>query len=172
MKLSFVLWLASILPQPAADPLCLATTVYLEARDQSALGQRAVAEVALRRRDSGQWGESVCEVVTARKQFAPTIVNPGLRMKNLKAWERAVQVAFQAQQDWQLPAGERREVVPGASHFAALELANPAWATAPQVATIGDHTFFRVQRLTPPAQPPVPTLVMASGPSTTQRMAP
>lgn len=172
MKLSFVLWLASILPQPAADPLCLATTVYLEARDQSALGQRAVAEVALRRRDSGQWGESVCEVVTARKQFAPTIVNPGLRMKNIKAWERAVQVAFEAQADWQLPPGERNEVVPGASHFAALALANPNWATYPQVATIGDHTFFRVQRLTPPKAAPVPTISVAALPSATQRMAP
>ncbi|MFY2762518.1 cell wall hydrolase [Arenimonas sp. MALMAid1274] len=151
MKLSFILWLASILPQPAADPLCLATTVYLEARDQSELGQRAVAEVALRRRDSGQWGESVCDVVTARKQFAPTIVNPGLRMRNLEAWEKAVQVAFQTQSDWQLPPGQRNEVVPGASHFAALGIASPAWASAPRVATIGDHTFFRVQRLTPPA---------------------
>jgi len=46
MKLSFLMWLASFLPQSAADPLCLATTVYLEARDQSQLGQRAVAEVA------------------------------------------------------------------------------------------------------------------------------
>jgi spore germination cell wall hydrolase CwlJ-like protein len=164
MKLSFILWLASILPQPAADPLCLATTVYLEARNQSELGQRAVAEVALRRRDSGQWGESVCEVVTARKQFAPTIVHPGLRMKNLEAWEKAVEIAFQAQQDWQLPAGERTEVVPGASHFAALDLANPNWATYPQVATIGDHTFFRVQRLTPPAA----TATTAQG----QRLAP
>lgn len=150
MKLSFLLWLASILPQPAADPLCLATTLYLEARDQGELGQRAVAEVALRRRDSGQWGESLCDVVTARKQFAPTIVNPGLRLRNLKAWEQAVQVAFQAQEDWRLPVGERNEVVPGASHFAALDIASPAWASAPRVATIGDHTFFRVQRLTPP----------------------
>lgn len=150
MKLSFILWLAQILPQPAADPLCLATTVYLEARNQSELGQRAVAEVALRRQESGRWGESVCEVVTARKQFAPTLVNPGLRVKNLAAWERAVHIAFEAQRDWRQPPGERREVVPGASHFAALDLANPAWATAPQVATIGDHTFFRVQRLSPP----------------------
>ncbi len=165
MKLSFILWLASILPQPAADPLCLATTIYLEARNQTELGQRAVAEVALRRRDSGQWGESVCEVVTARKQFAPTIVNPGLRMKSLKAWETAVQVAFQAQHDWTLPVGERNEVVPGASHFAALDLANPAWATAPRVATIGDHTFFRVQRLTPPT-------AAAPGPAPGQRLAP
>lgn len=56
MELSFLMWLASLLPPAQAEPLCLATTVYLEARDQSELGQRAVAEVALRRRDSGQWG--------------------------------------------------------------------------------------------------------------------
>lgn len=171
MKLSFILWLAQILPQPAADPLCLATTVYLEARNQSELGQRAVAEVALRRRDSGQWGSTVCEVVTARKQFAPTLVHPGLRMRNLEAWEQAVQVAFQAQADWRLPPGQRREVVPGASHFAALHLANPAWANAPQVATIGDHTFFRVQRLAPVRPAPVATVAAApiAGP---QRMSP
>lgn len=169
MKLSFVLWLAQVLPQPAADPLCLATTIYLEARNQSELGQRAVAEVALRRRDSGKWGESVCEVVTARKQFAPTLVNPGLRMKNLKAWEQAVRVAFETQHDWRQPVGERNEVVPGASHFAALDLANPAWATAPRVATIGDHTFFRVQRLTPPA---VQVANVTAPSAQTQRLAP
>jgi spore germination cell wall hydrolase CwlJ-like protein len=168
MKLSFILWLVQILPQPAADPLCLATTVYLEARDQSELGQRAVAEVALRRRDSGLWGESVCEVVTARHQFAPTIVNPGMRLKSLEAWEAAVKVAFEAQQDWALPAGQRTEVVPGASHFAALDLANPSWATSPRVATIGDHTFFRVQRLTPLAPEPAASVTLASG----QRLAP
>ena len=150
MKLSFLLWLAQILPQPAADPLCLATTVYLEARDQSELGQRAVAEVALRRQESGRWGGSVCEVVTARRQFAPGIVHPGLRVKNMQAWERAVRIAFETRHDWQRPPGERREVVPGASHFAALSIASPAWRAAPRVATIGDHTFFRVQNLTPP----------------------
>lgn len=167
MKLSFILWLAQILPQPAADPLCLATTVYLEARDQSELGQRAVAEVALRRRDSGQWGQSACDVVTARRQFAPTIVNPGMRIGNLKAWEAAVNVAFEAQHDWTLPAGERNEVVPGASHFAALDLASPAWASSPRVATIGDHTFFRVQRLAPAATA-AGTVTLASN----QRLAP
>ena len=39
------------------------------------------AEVALRRLDSGLWGDSMCEVVTARKQFAPTIVAPGTRLR-------------------------------------------------------------------------------------------
>jgi hypothetical protein len=44
-------------------------------------------------------------------------------------------------------ARKRREVVPGASHFAAMRIANPSWASYPQVATIDDHTFFRVNRL-------------------------
>ena len=68
MKLAWILWLSSnVLPQPAADSLCLSTTVYLEARDQSVRGQQAVAEVALRRRDSGLWVRNTCQVVTERK---------------------------------------------------------------------------------------------------------
>lgn len=60
MKLVWILWLSHVLPQPAADSLCLSTTVYLEARDQTLRGQQAVAEVALRRLDSGLWGDSMC----------------------------------------------------------------------------------------------------------------
>jgi len=147
MKLSFLMWLASFLPQSAADPLCLATTVYLEARDQSQLGQRAVAEVALRRKEDGRWGGSVCEVVTAPKQFAPTLVNPNMRLGSLQAWQRAVDVAFEAQKDWQQPIATRHEIVPGASHFAALDRAQPIWRNYPTVATIGSHTFYRVDHL-------------------------
>ena len=147
MKLSFLLWLASVLPQPAADPLCLAATVYLEARDQSVTGQRAVAEVALRRQADGRWGDSVCEVVTAPKQFAPSLVNPNLRLGSVEAWQQAVDVAFRSQQEWQQPAAQRQELVPGASHFAAT-YASPTWASYPMVARIGDHRFYRVDRLT------------------------
>jgi spore germination cell wall hydrolase CwlJ-like protein len=148
MQLSFLLWIASVLPQPAADPLCLATTVYLEARDQSELGQRAVAEVALRRQENGRWGDSVCEVVTARKQFAPTLVSANTEVGgDIEAWTRAINVTLAAQKDWQQPLGQRNEVVPGASHFVALGLAQPSWRNSPLVATIGDHTFLKVDRL-------------------------
>ena len=149
MKLIWILWLSQFLPQPAADSLCLSTTVYLEARDQTVRGQEAVAEVALRRRDSGIWGNDVCKVVTARKQFAPGIVSPNTRLSNTEAWANAVTVALESERNWALPAGERREVVPGASHFAATAIASPSWRTAYQVATIGDHTFFKVQSLKP-----------------------
>lgn len=151
MKLAWILWLSQLLPQPAADSLCLSTTVYLEARDQTLRGQQAVAEVALRRLDSGLWGDSMCKVVTARRQFAPTIVAPGTQLGNADAWQEAMTVAFDAERNWALPVGERKEIVPGASHFAALSIANPSWRNAYQVATIGDHTFYRVQKLKPRA---------------------
>jgi len=149
MKLAWILWLASVLPPQTADSLCLSTTLYLEARDQSERGQQAVAEVALRRRDSGIWGSSVCEVVTARKQFAPSLVSPNTRVNNTEAWAESVTIALEAQRNWDLPPGERQEIVPDASHFVALALAQPSWRNAYQVATIGDHTFLKVQNLAP-----------------------
>lgn len=149
MKLAWILWLASVLPPQAADSLCLSTTVYLEARDQSVRGQQAVAEVALRREESGLWGDSMCDVVTARKQFAPTIVSPRTRLSNTEAWAQAVSIAIESERNWSLPPGERKEIVPGASHFLAHAIAAPSWRNAYQVATIGDHTFLRVQRLKP-----------------------
>ncbi|MNI50080.1 Cell Wall Hydrolase [compost metagenome] len=91
----------------------------------------------------------MCQVVTARKQFAPTIVSPGTQLGNDAAWSEAMDVAFDAERNWALPAGERREIVPGASHFAALAIASPNWRNAYQVATIGDHTFYKVQNLKP-----------------------
>jgi spore germination cell wall hydrolase CwlJ-like protein len=33
------------------------------------------------------------------------------------------------------------------SHFAARSLANPTWSSYPEVAKIGDHTFYKVDRL-------------------------
>lgn len=147
MKLAWILWLANVMPQPAADQLCLATTIYLEARNQSPLGQRAVAEVALRRLEKGAWGKNLCDVVTAPKQFAPTLVSPNYRLINLKAWNRAVEVAMQSRSDWSVPYPLRKQVVPGADHFVALGIANPAWARGEPVATIGDHTFYKVTRL-------------------------
>ena len=149
MTLGWILWFATLLPQPAADSLCLGTTVYLEARNQSVLGQQAVAEVALRRQDSGLWGDSMCEVVTARKQFAPGIVSPRMRLSNSRAWVHSLKLAVESERNWALPPGRREELVPGASHFLAHNLASPNWRNAPQVAVIDDHTFLRVQNLTP-----------------------
>ena len=142
MKLAWLLWLSSMLPQPQADQICLATTVYLEARDQPVLGQRAVAEVALRRLDTGHHGDSVCAVVRAPGQFAPSMMPGGYQLDDPGAFATANQVAARALSDWALPPRLRRQVVPGAKYFIAYANTNPNWVRGDPVATIGAHAFY------------------------------
>lgn len=144
MKLAFVLWLASISPQPIADHICLATTVYLEARSEPVAGQRAVAEVALRRRDSGRWGNSVCDVVQAPWQFATGTGSPDRELKNPQAWKRAWLIAASTLEMWSRPRSERNPVVPHANSFVATDIVTPYWVKGPPLATIGAHSFYRV----------------------------
>jgi len=146
MKLSLLLWVASFLPQPVSDQVCLATTVYLEARDQPMRGQIAVAEVALRRYEAQRRRESICEVVKKPKQFALTLVPPDTQVRNLRAWSKAWHVATDTIRLWQLPHPMRTQVVPGADHFYASNIAKPVWAIGEPLATIGDHAFYRVRR--------------------------
>lgn len=142
MKVGLILWLASLLPQPTADRMCLATTIYLEARSESALGQAAVAEVALRRRESGQWGESLCSVLTAKGQFALSTTSQNYNVDEMPAWQNAWTVAGVAIGIWSLPPKLRVALVPGADHFFATSIAPPNWAKGAPLATIGDHRFY------------------------------
>lgn len=145
MKLEWILWLASLLPQPLADRTCLATTVYLEARSEPTLGQRAVAEVAMRRRASRRWGDSVCAVVNAKGQFAPSLVSKRFVLRNPRAWNKAWAIAGEAMHNWSLPVAQRKLVVPQADHFFAQNIISPpAWGDSRIVAVIGGHSFVRV----------------------------
>jgi spore germination cell wall hydrolase CwlJ-like protein len=144
MKLAFLLWMASILPQPAADQICLASTIYLEARSESPRGQMAVAEVALRRRERGRWGTDVCGVVKAPGQFALSRTSRNFVFDTPRAWEEAWEIAGRALDIWSLPRGKRTFVVPHADHFVAIDSASPAWIKGPPLATIGAHSFYRI----------------------------
>ena len=141
MNFSLLLWLTTIMPQPVADHACLATTVYLEARSESTNGQMAVAEVALRRRDRGTWGDTLCKVVTAPHQFATSTTPGSFAITNLEAYQKAWTVAGRSIQNWQLPAAQRRVLVPHADHFATVA-AVPAWSLKRPSMTIGDHAFY------------------------------
>lgn len=144
MKLGFLLWMASILPQPASDQICLAATVYLEARSETPRGQMAVAEVALRRRETGRWGDDVCSVVEARDQFALSRTSRNYNLKSPKAWTKAWTVAGRALDMWSLPPSERTFVVPNADHFVAADSISPNWIKGPPLTTIGAHNFYRI----------------------------
>ncbi len=141
MNLALLLWLTTLMPQPVADHTCLATTVYLEARSQSTTGQMAVAEVALRRRDRGRWGDTMCEVVTAPHQFATSTTPGAFAITNLQAYQKAWEVAGQSIENWQLPTSERRVLVPHADHFATVASV-PSWSLKHSSTTIGDHAFY------------------------------
>jgi len=143
MKLSMLLWLTSLMPQPVADQACLATTVYLEARSEPMNGQLAVAEVAMRRRDRGNWGGTVCEVVSAPHQFAITTTPGSFDVSNIDAFHKAWQIAGKSIQNWQLPVAQRKMVVPRADHFATVAV-NPAWSRNHHTVTIGEHAFYAV----------------------------
>lgn len=144
MKLEWLLWLASLLPQPLADHTCLATTVYLEARSEPELGQKAVAEVVMRRLDAGRWGDTICAVVNAKGQFAQSLVSREYQIRNPTAWGRAWRIAGDSIHNWSLPESQRKLVVPNADHFFAQNIASPSWGDRPLVAVIGGHSFIRV----------------------------
>ncbi|MBN8480840.1 MAG: cell wall hydrolase [Xanthomonadales bacterium] len=144
MKLAWLLWLASVMPQHDADRTCLAAMVYLEARSESQLGQSAVAEVAMRRRESGRWGGDICRVVGAPGQFALSTTNKNYMLRNPDAWKKAWLVADHMLQMWDLPDAKRKFVVPDADHFVAEEFASPNWAKGQRVAVIGAHSFYRI----------------------------
>jgi hypothetical protein len=143
MKLSMLLWLTSLMPQPVADQACLATTVYLEARSEPTIGQLAVAEVALRRRDQGRYGKTVCAVVTAPHQFATTTTPGSFDVDNLDSFHKAWLVASKSIINWQLPVAQRHMLVPRADHFATVDVA-PAWSRNHRSVTIGEHAFYAV----------------------------
>ena len=144
MKLAFILWLASFLQQPVADRACLATTIYLEARGETVMGQTAVAEVAQRRLESGQWGSSLCSVLTARGQFALSTTNKSYIVSDVDAWRQAWMVAGMSILQWSLPREMRVSLVPNADHFFASDASPPSWAKGQPLAVIGDHRFYRV----------------------------
>ena len=143
MKLSMLLWLTTLMPQPVADQACLATTVYLEARSEPTNGQLAVAEVALRRRDRGRWGDTVCKVVTSPHQFATATTPGSFEITNLEAFNKAWQVAGMSIRNWQLPVAQRRMLVPRADHFATTTI-SPTWSRNRPSVTIGEHAFYAV----------------------------
>jgi len=86
-------------------------------------------------------GGDRAQAVRAHHRLAQT------RLSNGEAWAEAVTIALESEHNWALPKGQRREIVPGASHFMAHAIASPSWRNAYQVATIGDHTFLQVQKL-------------------------
>ena len=111
------------------DPaLCLATTIYHEARGETRQGQEAVAHVVLNR------GGKICKTVYATGQFTWTVrIMPA---PHGKAWIQARSVARS------VLAGETKDHTMGATYFHSGK--TPGWARKLRFTVkIGSHSFYK-----------------------------
>jgi len=121
---------------------CLTQAVYYEAGFESALGQRAVAQVVLNRLRHPAFPKTVCGVVfqgadLATCQFSFTCDGAMSRAPAAAAWRRSREVAAQAL------AGRVEGSVGGATHYHADYVA-PYWAPRlAKITQIGGHIFYR-----------------------------
>lgn len=114
---------------------CLATAVYFEAKGEPLEGQLAVAQVILNRVEAGRFGASICDVVTAPRQFSFVRGGQMPAPRTPASWETARAIAVIAAADaW-------AEIAPDATHFHAVYV-NPGWRMR-RVATVGRHIFYR-----------------------------
>ena len=96
-------------------------------------GQMAVALVTLRR--AKRKPENICEIVYAPYQYSWTIKKPHPQVKDMAAWQAAVEVA---QMVWYI-----KDFTGRATHYHA-NYVYPDWANGMvQTITIGNHIFYR-----------------------------
>jgi spore germination cell wall hydrolase CwlJ-like protein len=146
--------LTAVLPDPAvsaplfvaaAERTCLAEAVYYEARGESLDGQRAVAEVVIRRSQDARYPKTICGVVYQdsgrrnRCQFSFACDGKSGGRRDHLAWQRAEEVA-----DYELTgAGRGQDVTFGATHFHTLHV-RPSWSRRYlRTVQIGQHVFYR-----------------------------
>lgn len=116
---------------------CIAVAVYHEARDQSVLGQKAVASVIVQRSLTPQrWGDTPCDVVRPVQFSFMTSRYRYPAIHETEAWKLAVRVALTVM--YEGPMEELR----GADHYHATYV-DPDWRNAMhQIGRIGDHIFY------------------------------
>ncbi len=131
--------------QRLTDLGCLARNVYHEARGESFVGQRAVAEVTLNRVASKLFPGTVCDVVYEMRWDSKRKRNVGaFSWTELDSVERPSGSAWQLAVDAAQSVYDREHapVVHGALFYHANRI-SPRWAkTKKQIAKIGSHTFY------------------------------
>lgn len=117
----------------ASSLICLALTIYHEARGEPILGQQAVAEVVLNRVDKRN--QTVCQVVYEPKQFSWS--NTRGVPKPSRDWDSSVQLARSY-----LDGEKNTSVTNGAQYFHTNSI--PLSCKAKNVKRIGNHVFYNI----------------------------
>lgn len=75
----------------SATVLCLALAIYHEARGESVLGQKAVAEVVINRAKEKE--KTTCEVISEKNQFSWYHRKGKVFPVNDKSWNHSIEIA-------------------------------------------------------------------------------
>lgn len=126
------------------DRYCLQQNIFFEARNQSTLGQVAVAWVTLNRVESSRYPDTICEVVWQHKQFSWThdgkSDTPSDNVLEQRAWEDAGIVTDVALLDW--ARGINSPVGKATMYHA--DYVEPYWSsTYDQVVKVDSHIFYQ-----------------------------
>ena len=146
--------------------MCMALNIYHEARNQSIVGQVAVAEVVMNRVEDSRFPDTICEVVkqavTYKNTDKPVLhkcqfswycdgqkdviwanyEKTGQTIEgNARAWRESVQLAI-----YILEVGTMmiKDNTHGATFYYAHNLVYPHWADSKQyIGVLGNHTFMK-----------------------------
>jgi spore germination cell wall hydrolase CwlJ-like protein len=119
-----------------ADVECLTKNIYYEAGVEDHRGKFAVGHVTINRLKTGYWGQSICAVVYAKKQFSWTM-SKKLPRPDSKLWAESEQVARK------ILAGHRVRGLAQSLYYHAVYIKDPVWAdTRYEVGQIGSHVFY------------------------------
>ena len=122
---------------------CLSEAIYYEARSESLIGQKAVAEVILNRRRSKHFPDTICEVVfqgSDRKtgcQFSFTCdgsISGEIEEKN---WKRSQNIAKL------IMMGGVRPFTENSTHYHTVDISPPWINDLRPTRKIGSHMFYR-----------------------------
>ena len=120
----------------SAALLCLALTIYHEARGEPLQGQKAVAHVVINRVKHPDYPDDVCAVVYQGGQFSWVRQRP--HKPKGPAWDQAKSVAFK------VLIGESKDPTWGATHFHTVNTNPKRSYRLKRVKTINNHVFYKL----------------------------
>ena len=122
------------------DLECLTRNIYYEAGVEDHRGKFAVANVTINRLKTGYWGNTVCKVVYAKKQFSWTLAKK-LPRPNSQLWSESEKIARK------VLTGYRVRGLQKSLYYHAVYIKDPTWADPKHEAgQIGTHVFYNRAR--------------------------
>ena len=125
---------------------CLAENIYFEAGHEPREGKAAVAFVTFNRIQSGNYGDSVCEVVQQKTngtcQFSwycdTTFTSKRLTIKHTPLYNEILQLST----DMYLNFERIKDITNGATYYHA-DYVSPGWTKLKRETQIGRHIFYK-----------------------------